>query len=1260
MMESALEIRRRARLWHGLTNGPLISGGLLVLALIIVAGVGPRFAPYDPTDQTWFLEVEGVTRTPPFPPSAHFTLGTDQQGRDLLSLLICGAGQTLTIAAAAVAVRMIVGFALGAVSGWYHGRAVDRLIMSLAGAEAAFPSLILGVLLILAFGIQKGLSTFVLALCFLGWAEVTQTVRGQFVTIRQRPFIEGARAVGLNTADLVTRHVLPNVFPSLLALASLEMGSVLVTLGELGFVGIFIGGGISTMDVHERPVVYFSVPEWGAMLSNSWRYARSYPWMTFYPAAAFFVAILGFNLLGMGLQELVERSGVNLASLPFKRLLVATAAVALAVWLILDNTGPAVVCAQHARAFNVERALVDVRYLTSEELEGRRAGSEGARRAAEYIAEQFAAAGLEPAGDSGTYFQDFEFERLDFAEVPQLILKDQRGNVLEEFVYLRDFSVDASGGQPPCPVEGSLTVIGYHQPKSAGPKVIEIRSSPPIEPGVGEIVLGLDFHSAMEGDPRPEPPLRVGTLIVVKPSPYYFRWTLPRSSFSSMGTEPFARFYLTTDAAERLLRQVGLSLKELQEAVQRLPEGEGKVWETTGYVRMSYLLQRQPDAKGINVLGMIPGKSRAGQVVVIGAHYDGLGRDPGGRLYPGAVDNASGVAALLEIARIWKEQGYQPERTVLFAAWGNVEQGGLASGLQYLLDSRRSIRDSLYGVIHLDSIAYGPDAALGLEEHGSYGVRAQLRKAARKLGVRTVLRNFSPHQWTFRESYSDRPMPIIILSASDAWETTHRPTDAIEAIVPEHLARAGMVADVAARLMSGLSSEKREVQPQVHAQPTLSFKPIPLIPKEPTPGNPAEEVISSRQIMKHIANIIELGERTVGSEADVAVADYIAQRFEEYGLEVTREPFVAPSRLAGVSAFILQEPAATVDCLAVAVRDSEVSWKGREGTLARSVRILSLHDEVWPPPEALEDAIIVVGEMGDRPLRLYDLLVHYPNAPFDAAVSVPVTHTARLLDGGDGVLCLEYHFARHKGGPTANIIGTLRGAGRPEEVIIVCAHRDVVPGSPGAEDNGSGIGVMLELARVLSQQKLQRTVKFIAFGAEELGLVGSKEYVIRHQRELEDIVAVINYDVAGEGTDFLFGTRMGMPYPPTITLTATPTPTPERITMRFYFFDLDSSIPVTQQWKHLNEPCGIVVDTPDWLMDLGFEVAADLDYTLLPHAPYASDHMPFLLEGVPATLVAWWPDEFIHSPDDTLETLQIDRLEMSAALGYEMVLRLAR
>jgi len=469
-----------------------------------------------------------------------------------------------------------------------------------------------------------------------------------------------------------------------------------------------------------------------------------------------------------------------------------------------------------------------------------------------------------------------------------------------------------------------------------------------------------------------------------------------------------------------------------------------------------------------------------------------------------------------------------------------------------------------------------------------------------------------------------------------------------------------MVADAAARLMSGLSSEKREVQPQVHVEPTLTFKPTPLIPREPTPGSLAEEVISSRQIMKHIGNIIDLGERTAGSEADIAVADYIARRLEEYGLEVTREPFVASSRLAGVTASLLQEPTTTVGCMAVAVRDSRVSWKARKGTLSRKVHVLPPDGAKWPLSESLRDAIVVVGEMGDCPLRLHDLLIHYPDVPFDAGVSVLVTQTVHLLEGHDVVLRLEYHIAHQKGGPTSNIIATLRGTNYPQEVIIVSCHRDVVPGSPGAEDNGPGIGIMLELARVLSKQKPQRTVKFIAFGAEELGLIGSREYVMQHQEDLGSIMAVINYDVAGEGTDFLFGTRMGMPYPSTITLAATPTPTPERITTRFYFVDLDSPASIAQQLKRISEPDQIIVDTPNWLMDLGFEVAADLGYTLLPHAPYASDHMPFLLEGVPAALVAWWPDEFIHSPDDTLDTLQIDRLEMSAALGYEMLLRLTR
>ena len=117
---------------------------------------------------------------------------------------------------------------------------LDRLIVSLSEVIAAFPTLLLAMILILGLGIRRGLAPFVIALCFVGWGETMQFVRGQVAAIHPRPYIESAVAIGVRTPTIIARHVLPHLFSSLTSIISLEMGAVLTLLGELGFLSIFI------------------------------------------------------------------------------------------------------------------------------------------------------------------------------------------------------------------------------------------------------------------------------------------------------------------------------------------------------------------------------------------------------------------------------------------------------------------------------------------------------------------------------------------------------------------------------------------------------------------------------------------------------------------------------------------------------------------------------------------------------------------------------------------------------------------------------------------------------------------------------------------------------------------------------------------------------------------------------------------------------------------------------------------------------------
>ena len=186
---------------------------------------------------------------------------------------------------------------------------------------AAFPVTLFAMILILALGIKQGLSVFVIALCVVGWGEIAQFVRGQVAGLKPQPYIEATRATGARTGWVLTRHVLPHLWTPLLALAVLEMGSVLMLLAELGFLNIFLGGGFKA-EIGEvgamAPVVYYfsDVPEWGALLANIRNWWQSSPWLAWYPGVAFFLAILTFNLWGEGLRRFLDESRINLPPPP--------------------------------------------------------------------------------------------------------------------------------------------------------------------------------------------------------------------------------------------------------------------------------------------------------------------------------------------------------------------------------------------------------------------------------------------------------------------------------------------------------------------------------------------------------------------------------------------------------------------------------------------------------------------------------------------------------------------------------------------------------------------------------------------------------------------------------------------------------------------------------------------------------------------------------------------------------------------------------
>ncbi|MBU1879626.1 MAG: ABC transporter permease subunit, partial [Chloroflexi bacterium] len=427
-----------------LVNLPFVLGLLIVGGLVTLAVLAPVLAPYNPYAVSVDLRYLADMGSPPYPPSDLFPLGTDRFGRDILSLLLYGASTTLIAAGAVTIARLFIGLGLGAIAGWFQNSLVDGVIMGVARFLSAFPILLAGMILILALDIRQGLQVFVVALAFVGWSELAQYIRAEFMTLKQQPFIESARAVGLSGFGIAVRHVLPNVLPSLIALSALEMGGVLMLLGELGFLSIFVGGGAYTVRLGsvslEEVVHYANVPEWGAMLAGTRLYARTYPWLALAPSVAFFLAIVGFNLLGEGFRRIIEESGVNIALLISKRALVGIGLVVVAMWFVRENTGPLAAYAGMTEDFNAQTVVTETRTLTTGDMAVRPAGSPGATAAAEYIAQQFQQVGLHPWGNNWeTYFQTTQIELTELSETPRFATVGVDGVPIHEFVYRQDF-----------------------------------------------------------------------------------------------------------------------------------------------------------------------------------------------------------------------------------------------------------------------------------------------------------------------------------------------------------------------------------------------------------------------------------------------------------------------------------------------------------------------------------------------------------------------------------------------------------------------------------------------------------------------------------------------------------------------------------------------------------------------------------------------------------------------------------------------------
>ena len=256
-------------------------GAVIVVGLIVVAVFADHIARYDYDES-----IPGARMQPP---SAQFFMGTDNIGRDVWSRVVYGARISVTVGFATVALATVLATAVG-VSSAYVGGIYDLVVQRVVDAWMSFPALVIVLSLVAALG--PGLLNLILALSILGAAGASRVVRGAALSAMQNPYVEAARALGAGHVRLILRHVLPNVAATIIILATIGLGTVILAESALSFLGFGV------------PPPY---PSWGGMLSGSGRsFMYRAPWMALFPAAAISLAVFGFNMFGDALRDLLD------------------------------------------------------------------------------------------------------------------------------------------------------------------------------------------------------------------------------------------------------------------------------------------------------------------------------------------------------------------------------------------------------------------------------------------------------------------------------------------------------------------------------------------------------------------------------------------------------------------------------------------------------------------------------------------------------------------------------------------------------------------------------------------------------------------------------------------------------------------------------------------------------------------------------------------------------------------------------------------
>lgn len=273
--------------WSSLTTAKVPLAGLIVLLVIVFVSVATSIlAPYGPNEGDITVRLKPpfwMTEAVPGHP-----LGTDEIGRDILTRLMYGGRVSLGVGLATTTLTTLIGVTLGLLSGFY-GKVLDEVIMRLGDILLSFPFILLCMVAVLMLG--PGLINIILVLGFFGWVGFARVVRAETLSLREKEFVEAAKVTGCSNIQILYKHILPNLIPSIIVVATFVMAAVIIAEATLSFLGL----GIPP-----------AVPSWGGMLNIGRNYMRGAPWLAMFPGFLLLLLVLSLNLLGDWLRDYLD------------------------------------------------------------------------------------------------------------------------------------------------------------------------------------------------------------------------------------------------------------------------------------------------------------------------------------------------------------------------------------------------------------------------------------------------------------------------------------------------------------------------------------------------------------------------------------------------------------------------------------------------------------------------------------------------------------------------------------------------------------------------------------------------------------------------------------------------------------------------------------------------------------------------------------------------------------------------------------------